>query len=266
MAWIGPRGNLFEFRCPSALDTTPADGRVLFTSMAGRVSVTDLAGGQASRSWDVSVSTARPEQVAALRALSMGEFGPGPFVFIPPAAESLNLLGRGAAVCLGEHTQHPEVTTGGVVVTSEGPAGRSLLRNAAPFVTIGSAPVIPGRKVSVRVWAVGTGAQVRITPISTRGEAYPASTSVAVNAGTGAWVTHTMDAPADAMIVTVDVLGAMQVARPSVTWDAPARVWSPSAASQSVSVPPLPERLLRATGKPGAETLADHTFTIQEVG
>lgn len=266
MAWIGKPGQLIRFKCPSAADVTPADPRRFFTSDTGAVAVTHPLRGVNARVWEVSVDTARPADVATLTALSLGDFGVGPFYWIPPGAESTNLLSQHDSLLRGRFTQRPGVTEAGSLETSEGWAGRSLAPGGSGAVLLGVTPVLPGTPVTARAWVSGgTGVVLKLTFQDHTGALLSEVSAPAVNATAGAWVHLTAPAPVGAARAEIEVTGATAVTRPSATWTTEPRTWIPGAASLAVSIQPIPTTLLRATGLAGEETLSQHRFTVQEI-
>jgi hypothetical protein len=269
-AWIGRLGALIEFKCPSAVESTAEDSHVYFRSMGGDVTVDRLGDGTRPRVWEVSVDAARPDHVAALENLASGAWGPGPFVFIPPAAPAKNMLGKRSSLALGDPGTGYVVDQGGApVLTTEGYAGaRYGATTATPgMTTLGDAPVIPGMPVTGKAWAQAmTGATGSLQLLFyTAGHAHLGSSALATTtSATGEYLTVTSPAPADAAYVRLRGGGTV-VTHPQVTWTEDARTWSQSAASTQVVVSPLSEAVRRATGRPGEETISDHRFTVTEL-
>lgn len=271
-AWIGPLGSLIEFKCPSAVESKSEDSHVYFTPLGGDVAVTRLGDGTRPRVWDVSVDAARPDHVAALQGLADGEWGPGPFVFIPPAAETLNLLGKRDALAMGVPGNGYVADRPGAkaTLTTEGAAGAgySATGSGTPaFISLGSAPVLPGVSVTGKVWAqalTGTTATVGMK-FYTKGGALLETTPNSSSSSTeGEFLVRTATAPATAAYVTLVCRGAY-LTRPQVTWTEDSRTWSPSAASQQVVVSPLSDSVRRATGTRGQEQITDDRFTVTEL-
>lgn len=269
-AWIGPLGNLIEFKCPSAVESQSDDPHVYFRPLGGAVAVTRLGDPTRPRVWNATVSAARPDDVAALDALGSGEWGPGPFVFIPPAAETLNLLGKRDALAMGAPPAgYVNETHGTAIRTTEGVAGTGYGATTDTPVTsrIGVAPVIPGLPVTGKAWVqalTGKTATLRLRFYTTGHTEVGTPPSATTTDPAGVFLHTTMAAPAGAAYVSLEVSGAV-ITRPSVTWTDGPRTWSPSAASQSIVMSPLSNSVRRATGVPGVEQLTDHAFTVTEL-
>lgn len=269
-AWIGPLGSLIEFKCPSAVESSSEDPHVYFRPLGGDVAVTRLGDGTRPRVWDVSVSAARPDHVAALEALAVGAFGPGSFVFVPPAAETQNMLGRRDAMCLGTPGSGYVLDVGGTpVLTTEGYAGASYSATSQTpaTLTLGDAPVMPGLPITGKVWAQTiTGATATLQLVFyTAGNAQVGASEVVSSSDTaGTYLSTTMTAPADAAYVRLRASGAV-LTHPQITWTGEPRTWAPSKASANVIVSPLSDALRRATGAAGEEQIADHRFTVTEL-
>ena len=269
-AWIGPLGSLIEFKCPSAVESTSEDPHVYFRPLGGDVTATRLGDGIRPRVWEVSVSTARPQQVAALQALGDGAFGPGPFVFIPPGAPSLNMLGKRQALSLGETSSAYVVTQGGTPVsTPEGLAGAyyGTTSDAPASYEFGTAPVIPGVPVTGKAFTqslLGGTSTVQLVFFTAGGGRLTETAIISGSSTSGEYLTVTGTPPAGAAYVHLRARGAV-VTHPQVTWTEEPRTWTPSAASINVVVSPLSDSVRRATGRPGEETITDHRFSVTEL-
>lgn len=268
-AWIGPRGNLIEFKCPSAVESSTEDAHVYFRPLGGAVSSTVLGDPVRPRVWNVDVSTARPDQVNGLQGIAEGEWGPGPFTFIPPAAETLNLLGKRDALAMGGEpgTAYTIQNGGAPAVTTEGPAGSAYITTREVPVTLrmGWAPAIPGRPVTGKAWVTGNPTRRGALWLSFRDVAgTELSLSSFVYTSGAEFLSVTATPPAGTASVVLSAMG-MLLTRPQVTWTTTPRAWAPSAASTNVVMSALSNSMRRATGAAGEEQITDHTFTVQEL-
>lgn len=270
-AWIGPLGNLIEFKCPSAVESSSEDPHVYFRPLGGDVATTTLGGGTRPRVWDVRVSTAHPAAVAALESLADGQFGPGPFVFVPPGAETVNLLGKRDALSMGTPWSTFVADRPGAIVinTTEGPSGAGYAAQGdTPGTTgLGDAPVIPGLPVTGKAWTqplVGTTATLQLRFRDADANTVGWSPVVSTTDSTGTFLHSTATAPAGAAYATL-VASAALITRPSITWTPEPRTWAPSKASSNVVVSPLSAVAVRATGQINAEQINDHAFTVTEL-
>ncbi len=269
-AWIGPLGALFEFKCPSAVESSTEDPHVYFRPLGGDVAVTRLGDGTRPRVWDVSVAAARPDHVAALQGLADGAWGPGPFVFIPPAGETMNLLGKRDALAMATPgSDYVNERPGTTIHTAEGISGAGYgATSATPrTMALGSAPVIPGVPVTGKVWVravAGATAAMYIRFHTGGGDAGIASPWVTTTSTTGEFLHVTKVAPAGTTYVTLVASGAI-ITRPQITWTDTPRTWAPSTSSQNVIVSPLSNSVRRATGRAGEEQITDHRFTVTEL-
>lgn len=270
-AWIGPLGNLFEFKCPSAAESSSEDPHVYFRPLGGSVSATVLGDATRPRVWDVRVSAARPDHVEALEALASGQWGPGPFAFVPPAAEALNLLGKRDALAMRPAgTGYVNARPGTPVQTTEGVSGASYSSTAATPAptTLGTAPVVPGVPVTGRAWVqakTGTMASLYIRFYDAGGTQVGGQPPIdSTSSTTGLFLSSTATAPAGAAYAALSAAGLI-LARPSITWTADPRPWAPSAGSSNVVLSPLSNSVRRATGVAGEEQITDHAFTVTEL-
>lgn len=269
-AWIGPLGSLIEFKCPSAVESSSEDSHVYFRSLGGDVAVTRLGDGTRPRVWDVSVDAARPDHVAALQGLASGAWGPGPFLFIPPGAPAVNMLGKRSALSLETPGSGYVLDVGGApVLTTEGYAGANYATTTSTpaLMSLGDAPVLPGQQVTGKAWVqalTGTSASLRLVFYTAGGAQLLSSPIVTSTDPAGTYLSVTDIAPEGAAYARLSASGAI-ITHPQVTWTAGPRTWSPSAASLTTVVTPVTESVRRATGVPGQETITDHRFTVTEL-
>lgn len=270
-AWIGPLGNLIEFKCPSAVESDSRTAHVYFEPLGGSIGVSVLGDAVRPRVWNVSVSAARPDHVASLESIASGQWGLGPFVFIPPAAPALNLLGKRDAMAMSTPPAgYVAEAPGTPVPTTEGVSGSGYgwVGSGTPsLVRFGVAPVIPGQPVTAKAWvapAPDTTGTLRIEFL-TAGHANAGNAKQVYTNGPGGQFLHTTTtAPEGAAYVALGCAGST-VTRPQVTWTAEPRTWAPSAASQNVVVSPLSNSVRRATGTIGEAQITDHAFTVTEL-
>lgn len=269
MAWIGPPGRLLEFHDPSAMEKIPTDQRRIFTSLGQRVSITEPGASAPYDTWRITVSNAYPDEIMALRGLSLREFGVGPFYWVPPGAPETNLLSSSASLCTAFNFPQPTgAKQAGPLLTDEGWAGQSWSAGAENYVVLGSAPAISSKPVTVRAWCIGPAPQLRIQVFGETKNLIQTLSAPAAPATTtaGTWVHHTFTGlSTSAAYVTAQAHGITRVTRPSVTWTTDPRQWSDGAASMSVSVQPVPSTFVLALGGPGQETITNHVFEVMEV-
>lgn len=266
MAWIGPPGRLIEFKCPSAVSVTPADQRKIFTSLGGRVSITEPGPSAPYHVWRVAVSTATPQAVSLLRGLSLREWGVGPFYWVPPASEVTNLLSPSTSLCIAYLPQPTGAAQAGPMAVEDHFAGQSWAAGPEQWVMLGAAPVVQGKPVTLRAWCSGPAAQVRAVFRDATGTDLSTSVGPTVDATTPRWVHATFTTiPSAAASVSLRVYGISRATRPSITWTTEPRSWDVGDASMSVSVQPVPTTYVRATGAVGQERITDHEFEIIQV-
>lgn len=269
-AWTGPIGSLIPFYAPSSVESSSVDSHVYFTPLGGDVAATVLGDPVRPRVWEVGISAAYPHEVAAIEGLSYGEWGIGPFTFIPPAAETKNLLGKRDSLAMGTAgTGYVMDNMGTPVHTTEGVAGSHYATTSTtpPTMSLGDAPVIPGRTVTGKAWVQPlNGATASVDMVFyTAGHAALATVPAATTTGAaGAFLSITATAPDGAAYVRLRASGAV-ITRPSVTWTAEPRTWAPSAASTNVVLSPLSDAVRLATGMAGEESITDHKFTVTEL-
>lgn len=269
MALIGPAGRLFEIKDPARLEVVPADQTIRGDSLGYRRSLVEPGPSTPYRNWNLSIQLARPREIAALRALSLREWGTRPMYWVPPAAPETNLLTPSASLCtIFTHAQPSGTVQGGEMALDFGWAGQSWVTGPGRQVIFGRAPYYPGKPVTVRFWARpdGASAVVRVRAFAASGRQLAEYSSPARPVpSAGGWVHWSWPTmPADTAYVTAMAASVLQATRPSVTWTTSPREWSDGAGCMSAWVQPMPSVYLRATGDYGTETVTSHDFEILE--
>ncbi len=220
-AWIGTLGRLVELEGVSAQQIEYWDGRTFQRTLEGRVVVQAKA--KRNREWRISVGVGTPAALANIQALQDGEYGRGPFVFVPPLAQVTNMLMPDVSTCGPTAVVGSAASMAGPLRLPDGSwAGRSL-SNPAPSPTLwfgqNTTPVIPGSKVTASAYVVGAGSKVGVQFRNGAGDAV--GQSVSPQSGIAGVVTRlavTATVPATAVSCVVYATDATLAARPAITW------------------------------------------------
>ncbi|KAA0979876.1 hypothetical protein FQ154_01580 [Paeniglutamicibacter gangotriensis] len=272
-AYIGPWGNLVGFKCPSGLDISSETRSSYKTTMGGRV--VEQRGPRGRRTWQASLATAMPSEIAGLEALEMGVLGKPPWVWVPPNAQSQNLFAPEASV-MAQGSYSNSAIPGGSVVADDGvlvPATASALPGAtltfgSPGGILDPIPVIPAVPLTVSVYAAGAFASMTLTFRNITG-AYIATHTTAV---TAAMSRHsiTRTAPAGAVDAFVRVIAgsaaSARVGNPAATWTSMLMPWSVGRGCNKVTVEGLSESLQMAVKDEPGMNRSSHQFTVKELG
>lgn len=271
-AYLGTLGALFSVRCISALTSDREDRATFETTLEGRVKAQVRSIGR--RSWSVDASGLTPDEASNLLALDGGEYGNGPFIWIPPAASVTNLLTPEVSMCGPQAVFSSAVSRSGPMVLADGTRTGASLTTTDPNGTlwIGASkapvPVLPGRPVTASTFAIGAGAKARLHWYAADGSfmAGTVTSSGTGEAGKPKRLHATGVPPAGAISCTLSTTKALQVARPAVTWTASPYRWGVGELCQKALVVGLGRELRAAYGFPEGATHSNISFTITEVG
>lgn len=273
-AFLGPRGGLVEFKCPSAESLQFAERSSFRTTLGGRV--VEQRGPRPRRNWSVSVDTATPDQIAGLEALYL--LNPsGEWWFLPPDALSVNML-TPAESLLMPGTYQPAATEGGPSSADDGfripstvlvPASTSAYLGVVDAASVRrGVPVIAGRTYTASAYGNGSGGTVSMV---FRNSSDATISTVNSEPMTPARVRRQVTAVAP--VGAVEVLLRFNAASTAVRFGAPALTagpglvgWGVGRGCRSVSVDGLGSAVTHAVQGVAGLNLAHHSFTVQEVG
>lgn len=271
-SYLGPLGRMIEFKCPSALEVS-ADPRSSFqTTMGGRV--VEQRGPRGRRTWQASLATATPEQVAGLEALMLGAMGSPPWVWVPPSARSVNGLTPTTSI-LAAGTYQAAAIPGGPFVATDGvlvPATITMVQVNSSFTgeqeggRFYGAPVVPGQVVTGSYYASGAGRMELVFRDLAHAELLVVPTQFAPDFQR---VSATAVAPAGAVQALLRfsaVTGPVRVGAPAITWTDTVQPWGIGRGCLKATADGLAESLqMAALGSPGMNRSA-YQFTVREVG
>ena len=270
-------GVLLPVVCESDLSVSHVQARSEFVAING--ARTEFVAPRVNRAWSARVDVARPDEVAVLRALAGGEFGPGPFRLVDSWAQVTNVLDARASL-LEPWVGSANLST--VVRPSvDGPVGRSIINlssgvNLCPGVGY-FAPAPPaGRRVTVSAYAWGSGT-VTVRPVWGHGDGTTSNGTLSSGQsvpGDGSlgrvWVTEVVPAAVGGkpvVSVGVAVYGATYAARPCVTWSDELHEWAVGESPRQVVLDPPDYDVLTAWQGAGTnQRMASLSVTFREVG
>ena len=274
MGWIGNPGQLMRSTFVES-QSVSTDPEISFSTTIGGRRFAQL-GPRAHREWSVSMySLEQMSEISIWQSLLDGEFGPGPFHFIPDLATTTNILTPQTASLTEEFERAGASVLGGPLVIPEGGViGRSVLLDPGaagmffpPTPEHDSAPVIPEVPLTASVYVSGP-ARMRLyfydeeKRLSRSFQAPPVG-------GIGVRRLHVTATPREGEALArmlVDDEGTnrtVRVARPAMTYTPELRPWSTGHGAHSVIVTRssiTPRRDYRVESQAGAD------FTIVEVG
>lgn len=269
-AYMGFLGQLVAVYSNPTMDYDPGIPKRTFQqTLEGRVKAQVQSVGR--RSWSLEAKYATGPQVAALLAFGSGEWGKGPFVWVPPAASRANLLSPDVASCGPTAPQHAAVTVGGPLLLPDGTwAGRSLLNSdTAIQIWFGPStiPVLSGTQVTASAFVVGAGAQVTVQFLNAAGAAVATNNSLASGeAGIVKRLSVTAVVPALAVSCRVVARSTKQAARPALTWTDTLQEWAPGQGCAEAVVETVSAVALKSSAVTENRRDSNLSFTIREVG
>lgn len=273
-AFLGPRGGLVEFKCPSAESVQFAERSSFRSTLGGRV--VEQRGPRPRRVWSVSVDAATPDQIAGLESLYL--LNPsGDWWFLPPDALSVNML-TPAESLLMPGTYQPAASEGGPSIADDGfriPSTVLVPASTSAYLGIGDSasvrrgvPVIAGRTYTASVYGNGSGGTVSMV---FRNSSDVTISTVNSEPMTSARARRSVTAVAP--VGAVEVLLRFNSASTAVRFGAPALTagagltgWGVGRGCRSSSVDGLSAAVTHAVQGIAGLNLADYSFTVQEVG
>lgn len=225
----------------------PGREHVEFRGMGGGRSVAYRP--VAARSWAVSGKVPL-DWAQVLLQVQAGQFGHGPWVWVPPFAQRFNALTGGF---LGAAPTSPERDSDGVLVASG--AVDSVLASAGT-------PVEPGLVVTGSAWVAG--GQVSVEFLGTNGGVLSSVSAAHSDVGLHR-LSVSAPAPADSVSARVAVsVDAVRAGQPSLSWTSSVAGYAPpsSAASVYLAAGGVGHGFL---GPSAGQTLVDVSFDVLEV-
>lgn len=268
-AFLGALGRLVPIYSNPSMKVSGVPARSFQTTLEGRVKAQVRPVGR--REWALSAAYALPGEVGALLGFVSGEWGFGPFVWVPPTAPAINMLTPDVASCGPDVVVDAAVSVVGPLLLPDGVwAGRSLL-NSAPSSPLrfgpGTTPVIPGGKVTASAYVVGVGSKVSVQFLnSVGGTVSQFVSSFAGVAGSATRISVTATVPATAVACTVYATNTTQAARPALTWTDYMHEWGPGECCPKAIVEAVEINALTGSTDLGGRRDSDLSFTIREVG
>lgn len=267
-AYLGKLGQLIPIYSNPSMGVSGIPARSFQTTLEGRVKAQVKPVGR--RVWELSAAYASPGELAALMGFVNGEWGNGPFVWVPPTAPAINLLAPGVASCGADAVMVPAVTVVGPLLCGDDWAGRSLANSApASPMPFGPAtiPIIPGKPVTGSAWVVGVGAKVRLDWKNAAGGTISsvASTGSGI-AGTATRLSVTGTPPVGAVSCSLYGTATTQAARPAVTWTDHANEWGSGEGCAKAIVEAVDRTALTGSDLLSGRRDSNLSFTIREVG
>lgn len=265
-AYLGTPGALFPVECEAA--TVEAETTYSFdTTLEGKRKGQYRKG--RPRTWSVDMGLSSSEEVANIRAMDAGEYGPGPFLWISEEAQATNALLPEVATCGPAAAVGPTITVAGpLVLPNVGVSGRALTNSdpatAFDFGAVKS-PVIPGQPVTASAWLVGAGAKLTIRWYDAAGTLL-GGTATSTASGVGASATRlsvTATPAAGAAFCLLRATGTTRAARPALTWSAGLAAWAPGGGCSAAVVSKLDNApVILGTTRSHSRV----NFTITELG
>lgn len=270
MIYLGTLGRIVGIKCPSSQSVEPASRYVFEPTLEGKIKGQARPVGR--RTWNLELSSATsPSEHSALSAFANGEWGIGPFIFVPVDAPHTNLLTPQASSC-AETTFATAKPGGPVNLGADGWAGASLTTPTADpnGMYFGNSteliPVLPGQPVTGSAWVQGAGARVRLNWYDMNGNylsSFVASSNTATSTMARIHVIGTPPAGAAACRLLIVGPAGMRAARPAVTWSNGLQPWADGQGCKKAVVSAFSrDQVLAVVGS----TYSNVSFTVTEVG
>lgn len=269
-AYLGSLGALVQVYSNPSMSYSPGvPERSFQTTLEGRIKAQIKPVGR--RSWQLAGKQATGPELAVLLGFAMGEWGQGPFVWVPPAASRMNLLAPEVASCGREAVVNAAVSVSGPLALPDGTTAGRTLTNSAPASSLDfgpkTVPVIAGLKVTGSAYLVGAGAKCVMTFYTSTGSTVSSATSLLAGvAGIPTRLFVTATVPATAVSCRVSGMNASLATRPALTWTDRLNEWAPGQGCSSVIVETVSVTALKSSTWTESRRDSDLSFTIREVG
>lgn len=268
-AWIGTLGRLMKLDGVSAQQVEHWDGTSFKRTLEGKMVAQVKA--KRGREWKLSIGVGTPATLAAIQALQSGEWGNGPFVFVPPLAPVTNMLAPEVSTCGPLAVISTSVSVVGPLSLPDGSvAGRSLFNStpaSAMYFGPATVPVLPNTKVTASAYLAGAGCKVAVNFYTAAG-AYisGASSSASGVAGVATRLSVTATTPATAASCAIYGSNTTNGARPALTWTDELFDWGIGAGCDKAVPYGFSTSLILALKEKNYGRYSSLGFNVQEVG
>ncbi|OIH86030.1 hypothetical protein BLJ79_04335 [Arthrobacter sp. UCD-GKA] len=273
--YIGPRGALVGFRCPSTLEISSQRPASYRRTLGGKVKA--QYGHPAKREWQASIGSATPAQMAGLTALAEHLYGPPPWVWVDAWAQVTNLLQPAQSMpgAGNPGTWTGDAIAGGAVTLADGTRPVQSLASGGGAVTFAYTngahdriPVVPGLPFTGAVYGSGSGSgTVTVGFFDAAGAGLGTSSTTYALTGTPRRLHHTVaKAPTGAATAYVRATGFATLALPSATWTADLAEWTTGKGCGLVVVEGFSESVSHAVRDEPGMRRSGVSFTVKEVG
>lgn len=270
MPYIGTPGAMVKIPGSTSLNLSYNDRTTTYTTVGGKRVAQRTK--RIHSSWDVTVFEGGAGGAAGVvGAFAAGEFGPGPFTYIPEWAYHGNMLSLEKSTM--QVIPRNGATIGGPFTTAGVSVGSSLLVQPNSIVYLSWSkefewtPVFPGEPVTASAYVSMPGARVELWFY----DMAKTNTRKVVGSGAGAGggrvsvTAQTQPGEVYALLVTQSTASPFKVARPAITITDTVQTWEPGALIPKCIITGFQLNPVHID-KQGNRRLADVSFTIQEVG
>ena len=264
MMYLGTLGRMVEIKCPTTQRVAPAERFSFSTTLGGEVKA--QMGPLGRRTWDIQLGRlSTPSDVEALMAFANGDWGAGPFWFIPADAPVVNLMPPAVAA---SDPAFISGTAAGPWLTSEGWAARSTLNDTGGFIYWRvEVPVLQGVEVTGSMVVRGDGGQVRLNWLDALGNSVGISASERVAGSETQRIAVTAAPPIGAVSARLGVSPLVErFTRPSMTWTTEPYEFGDGQGCSKAVVLNASRDVTTAWNDPRTGRWSDISFAVQEVG
>ncbi|WP_309080272.1 hypothetical protein [Zhihengliuella sp.] len=272
--YLGTPGRMVELKSAAAQRRTRAE-RVAFEETAeGNVFGQTRPVGR--RTWDVTLPAATtPYELAQIEAFVDGDWGIGPWAFLPVDALVTNTLTPDTAACragtIVKGTGLSTVAPGGSMVLPDGrrsPRSWSKTQDGALYFGLNASPVLPGKVVTASAYVQGAaGAAGVIFYDALGGTVKSIESAVMSSAAVPVRSFLTTTVPAGAVSARVFVNAAATLTTwPALTWTGSLLEYGAGRGCDYAQLTGFSDDLLMAIANPKFGRYSSASFMIREVG
>lgn len=264
--YIGSLGRMINLPNIESQSMKPSETMSFQTTLEGRVVAQRLPASR--REWSLGAKMYRPTELAVVESFANGEWGSGPFFFVPAEAPVVNVLTPDVAR-LDPGVLSSSTSPDGPLLTPDGWAARSVSRvQTIGFFGTSHTPVVPGVPVTGSAYVTGADGGVRLYWYDRDGAQISWNTSPVRSTASEVVRSYVTAVPPEgAVSCRLSFVFGTQATRPAITWtDQPYQWGDGYGCEKAVVLGPSRDLVKALRNSPDSGRWTTIGFTVREVG